>query len=259
MAGISFDDLAHRLTTEAKALLREMVSAHLEAGAGDRIFIESNTWGNGCVLILSVRGFRRNITDVDGGAIDDLLRYGVLNGVYEGRNRGLRVGSDAIRFHEYLLEREGEAVDHVEAEVRRVVEGSAFAAAHPGAARALGEAFTLLWTGRTDDHTISEIGDHLRKALFDLTSDLVGDDGGKQEKPIDRLDGWLKGRGDLADRERTVLVALVALAAATLDLDHRLNHVRDESDKGRTPIRWEEIRRAAFVTAAVCYELGRSS
>lgn len=153
------------------------------------------------------------------------------------------------------MDREGTGVAQVEEQVQRVIEGDAFAEAHAGAAHHLREAFALLWGGRTDDQVVSEVGDHLRKAIMDITTDVVGP-GGDQERPIGRLTDRLNEL-TVSDRERAVLAQLVELARVCLRLDHRLNHIRDEADQGEPPTSWEEIRRAAFVTSLVCYELSR--
>jgi hypothetical protein len=103
---------------------------------------------------------------------------------------------------------------------------------------------------------VSEIGDHLRKALIDATTDVVGAEaGGEQEKPIQRLRAHV-GRLLLPAREAEVLVQVVELARVVLRLDHRLNHIR-EADQGEPEVSWEEMRRAAFATAFACYELDR--
>jgi hypothetical protein len=49
----------------------------------------------------------------------------------------------------------------------------------------------------------------------------------------------------------------VRLARSVLWLDPRLNHVRDETSKGEPEPDRAEIRRAAFLTAVVCYELAQ--
>ena len=102
---------------------------------------------------------------------------------------------------------------------------------------------------------VSEIGDHLRKALLDITTDVVGAAaGGEQEKPIARLQAHLSDR---SLSERVVLVQLTELARVVLRLDHRLNHLRDEVGKAQPAPTWDEVRRAVFVTALVAYELSR--
>lgn len=252
---ISFDDLAGRLTPEALDLFREMAAAHIDS-TGDRMFIRADTTA-GIHLIFTGEGSRRNISGVDGGALDDLVDWGLLRlGYGSGGSPNYRVTGEAQRFHQWLMESEGSAVEQVEEEVRRVVSGPAFVREHPGAAHHLDEAFELLWGGSTSDQVVSEIGDHLRKALMDATTDVVGPTTGGQERPIQRLQSHIAGL-NLPSREAEVVSRLVDLAQAVLRLDHRLNHVRDEVDSGAPGASWEEIRRAAFVTALVCYELDR--
>ena len=92
---------------------------------------------------------------------------------------------------------------------------------------------------------------------MDATTDLVGPDAkGGRENPIERLTFHLDGL-KLPSREAVVVSRIVELAEAVLSLDHRLNHIRDEANKGKPAASWEEVRRAAFTTAFTCYELDR--
>jgi hypothetical protein len=256
MAGMSYDDVRSRLTPEAQQLFREMVDAHLAAGPGDKLFIRADSL-NGSGLIFTGEGSRRDWRGFDGGALDDLATYGLLHVNFSSRGTpNYRIGGEALAFHRWLMQEEGTAIDQVNEQVHRLVDGSAFAAVHAGAAHHLRQAFELLWEGRTDDQAVSEIGDHLRKALMDVTTDVVGASAaGGQEKPIERLRAYFERR--LNERESDLLTQLVELARVALRLDHRLNHIRDESDKSRPSVTWEETRRAAFVTALVAYELSR--
>ena len=77
-----------------------------------------------------------------------------------------------------------------------------------------------------------------------------------QEKPIERLRSHLAVM-PIPEREAAALEQVVELALTVLRLDHRLNHIRDEADKNQPAATWEEVRRAAFLTAVACYELDR--
>lgn len=256
MVEVAFENLAQRLTAEALDLFQEMASAHLES-SGDRMFIRADSWG-GNHMIFTGNGSSRQFENFDGGAVQDLVSCGLLHLDHSPHGTAnYRVSGEALRFYRWLMERRGSALDQTENHVRRVTDSSAFAAAHPGGAHHLREAFELLWSGRTDQQTISEIGDHLRKALMDATTDVVGvDSGGQQEKPIQRLKAHL-GDLRLPTREAEVLAQIVELSRVVLRLDHRLNHIRDEEDQGEPEATWEEVRRAAFATALACYELDR--
>lgn len=259
MLTIAYEDMHERLTPEARSLFRDMVNVHLSS-TGDRIFIDASTMG-GRALIFTGVGAQRELEHVDGGALDDLVGYGLLHLGYSSRGTpNYRVAGEGVQFHKWLMSREGEAVSQTEEEVRRLLDSDAFAREHPQSAHHLREAFALMWGSDHSDQVTSEIGDHLRKALMDLTTDIVGADApGEQEKPIDRLTRWMTGREGLSEREGLVLRQLVELAEAVLRLDHRLNHVRDEADKGRQPPMWDETHRAAFTTAFTCYELARAA
>lgn len=252
----AFDRLSQRLTPEALELFEEMASAHLES-TGDRMFISADS-AAGTHMIFTGKGSSRRFSDFDGGAVQDLLVCGLLHQGYGGRGSpNYRVTGEALRFYRWLMESRGSAIDQVEQQIRRIAEGYDFAKVHPGAAHHLREALELLWSGRTEEQVVSEIGDHLRKALMDTTTDVVGRDaGGEQEKPIQRLKVHLDGL-HLAEREADTVVQVVELARAVLRLNHRLNHIRDEADQGEPNSSWEEIRRATFATTLACYELDR--
>lgn len=256
MDQIPFDELARRLTPEALNLFREMAAAHIES-TGDRMFISADTMG-GTHMIFTGEGSDRQFSGFDRGAVEDLADYGLLRVSYSSRGTAnYRVTGDGQRFYRWLMQSEGSAVEQVEEEVRRVISGSGYASRHQGAAHHLSEAFELLWGGRTDDQVVSEIGDHLRKALMDATTDAVAPtSAGGQERPIQRLQSHIGGLG-LPSREADVVSQIVELARVALRLDHRLNHIRDEVDLGEPGASWDETRRAAFTTAFVCYELDR--
>lgn len=256
MDQIPFDELARRLTPEALALFREMAAAHIES-TGDRMFIRSDTMG-GTHMIFTGEGSSREFHGFDGGAVEDLAVWRLIHVGYNARGTpNYRITGEAQQFYRWLMRSEGSAVEQVEEEVRRVISGSAYASRHQGAAHLLSEAFELLWGGRTDDQVVSEIGDHLRKALMDATTDAVGPtSAGGPERPIQRLQSHIAGL-DLSSREAVVVSQIVELARVVLRLDHRLNHIRDEVDSGEPGASWDEIRRASFITAFVCYELDR--
>lgn len=257
MTGTSFGLLRDRLTEEAMTLFREMVDVHLAAGTGDKIFIRVDTMA-GTGLMFSSRTLGHSWDGFDGGALDDLCDYGLLRPGYSTRGAAnYRVTADGLAFHKWLMGQQGAPVDQVIDQVTRLAVGAEFATKHAGAAHHLSQAFELLWSGRTDTQTVSEIGDHLRKTLMDVTSDVVGPDArGDQEQPIARLKERL-ATSSLEERERVVVEQLIELARTALRLDHRLNHVRDEQDKERPAPDWEEVRRGAFATALVAYELSR--
>jgi hypothetical protein len=209
-------------------------------------------------MLFAGDGSRRQFSGFDGGAVEDLASWGLLHVGYSSSGTpNYRVTGEAQRFYRWLMQSKGSAIEQVEEQVRRFTDGSDFAKAHPGGAHHLREAFELLWGGRTDEQVVSEIGDHLRKALMDATTDVVGSTtSGQQEKPIQRLRTHMDALA-LPAREADVVAQVVELARVVLRLDHRLNHIRDEADQGEPESSWEEVRRAAFTTALACYELDR--
>lgn len=254
MPGIQYSELANRLTADADELFTEMVLAHIEAGSGDRFFIRSDTL-SGTGLHFRGPGVSKTWRNFDGGAIEDLIGYSLLHVNYSGRGTpNYRITGEGLHFYQWLMEKKGSAISQVEDVVRNVVSGDEFARDHPGAAHHLAEAFALLWSDRDDDQTIAEIGEHLRGALIDITHDVIESEL-SIEKPIERLRTHLQNDHQLSDREVAVVEQLIGLAEATMRLDQRLTHIRDETDKGRPLRSWDEARRAGFITAVVCYEI----
>lgn len=257
MTSISYEDLKDRLTDEATETFVEMVRIHNGAGKGDRFFIEANSF-SGRRLLFVGPGNGDGLSDVDGGALKDLVGYGLLHLDFSERGTpNYRVSGEGQQFHRWLMEQQGSPVAQTEEAVRQLLEGDRFAADHSSAAHHLRQAFDLLWSNGTDDTIVSEIGDHLRKALMDVTKDVTSGVDGDHEKPIELLEALVASKANLSERERAALVQLVEFARSVLRLDHRLNHVRDEKDKGREPVNWPELRRAAFTTALVCYEIAQ--
>lgn len=257
MTSISYEDLKARLTDEATETFVEMVRIHNEAGKGDRFFIETNSFAGRSLLFVGP-GSGDGLSDVDGGTLMDLVGYGLLHQDFSDRGTpNYRVSGEGQQFYRWLMEQQGSPVAQTEEAVRQLLEGDRFATEHSSAAHHLSKAFDLLWSNRTDDTIVSEIGDHLRKALMDITKDVTSGVAGDHEKPIELLEALVASKTDLAERERNALLQLVEFARSVLRLDHRLNHVRDEKDKGREAVTWSELRRAAFTTALVCYEIGQ--
>lgn len=235
-----------------------MVEAHLAAEPSDRLFIRADTMG-GTGLIFAGKGPQRNWQDFDGAAIEDLIGYGLLHLGFGSRGSpNYRISGEGLLFYRWLMAQQGGAVTQMEERVQRALSGDAFAKDHPGAAHHMREAFELLWAGAESNQVVSEIGDHLRKALMDVTTDVLGPGTAtQQEMPVQRLKEWMTTQTTLSTRDADVVQQLVELARVVLRLDHRLNHVRDETDKGQPLPTPEEVRRAAFTTALVCYELAR--
>lgn len=257
MSSISYEDLKDRLTDEARETFVDMVRIHNEPGKGDRFFIESHTF-SGRSLLFAGPGNGEGLSDVDGGALKDLVGYGLLHEDFSSSGTpNYRVSGEGQQFHRWLMEQQGSPMAQIEEAARQLLDGDQFAAEHSSAAHHLGEAFDLLWSNATDDTIVSEIGDHLRKALMDVTKDKTSGVAGDHEKPVELLEALVDSKTDLGEREKATLLQLVEFARSVLRLDHRLNHIRDEKDKGRDSVAWPELRRAAFTTALVCYEIAQ--
>lgn len=251
--GVSYETVRQRLSGVPLAFFKEIVEAHL-AASGERRFFLSRTMG-GTSLFLDATP-RRDWNDVDGGALDDLVGYGLLRFRQPGNSPIYTITAEGTAFYRWLMHQEGTPIEQSEELIIRFVKGSDFAQRHPGCSQHLGEALDLLRADRTDEQTVSELGAHLRNAAFDLTSDLIGG-GYNREKPVKPLKDAIQ-QVAVSGREKAVLGALVDLLAAVLRLDQRITHIRDESDKGLPLREWDEVRRAVHTTVFVCAELDRA-
>lgn len=252
----AFETVRDRLEHGAVELFGEMMEAHLSA-SGDRFFIYLGGLG-GSTLMFASNNLDKDWDDINGGWLEDLAGYGLLRSSYnQSGDPVYKVTPDGRSWYQWLRQQEGSAVEQAAASTVRLVESDQFRSQHPGAAHHLSEAFDLIGSDRRDDPTISEIGDHLRKAIMDLVSNVVPDSTTSTEKPAERLDGWLNDQPDLHDREKKALQSLVVLTRDVMRLDHRLNHIRDENDKGQPSPSYDEVRRAGLLTAVVCAEISR--
>lgn len=253
---MTYQDIADRLTPEARELFKDIVQAHL-VGSGRREFMYSATLAGDDIQLAGSPGWIKK--NPDPVALRDLVDYRVLRIARRGRQGVLwyQVPGEGIRFHKWLMEQEGSPIEQTEVEAMRLVEGDQFAKRHPGAAKHIAEALALLRTAEAvTDQVASSIGGHLRNAVFDLASEFTPDSA-DSERPIPDLEK-LVAEADVTKRERRVLGSLVALVAAVLSLDNRLTHVRDEKDSEKPLRGWDEVRRAVFTTVFVCAELDRA-
>ena len=255
MDGPSYDYIRTRFTPEARQLFGEMIEAHL-AATGDRQFMSTQSFGGSQIQL----GSSWEKANPDGGALSDLESYGLVRLSNAGQHgtRFYRIPGDSIHFYNWLMEQEGTPIEQIEGDALRLVKGEEFARRHPGAAGHIGEALTLLRSPQAiTEQVASEIGGHLRGAVFDFAEKITSGAGAEREKPIPALKEAVKA-ADLEDRERKVSGSLVDLLATVLSLDQRMTHIRDEVDKGVPLPGWDEIRRAVFTTVFVCAELDRA-
>lgn len=250
---MDYQTIRARLTPEARDLFLRMVEVH-NASTGHRRFMYLRTLGGSSLDFFGEP--RWSLDDPDENAIHDLRDYGLIRPHFGTRDPQFTISGESLAFYRWLLEQDGTPVTQVASDSLRVVYDSGFASRHPKASQHLGKAFDLLRSGETDSPSVSELGGHLRHAMFELVSDSLGE-GSDPEQPIPRL----KARIDdatLSEREKKLLRTLVDLTEATLSLDQRLTHIRDEVDKAEPLRGWDEIRRAAFTTVFVLHELDQA-
>ncbi len=248
-----YSTVAERLDSDAMQLFLEMVDDHRSDDSNDQRFLGLRT-GAGYLLRFPVSGQR----PVNSGHLADLVGYRLLRRTRgSGRLRSdfYEITSESLAFWRWYMDQAGSPVAEVETTVLRFLDAEQFASQHGGAAHHLRQAFDLLGESASSIQIVSEIGDHLRKAVMDVVADVTG--GTRPESPGQALRDWLDGHDQIQERQAEAAALLADYVQQIVKLDHRLNHMRDELSKGEPPADNEEIRRAAFLTALACYEISR--
>jgi hypothetical protein len=105
--------------------------------------------------------------------------------------------------------------------------------------------------GVVDVADLAEVGQHLRGALVDVVQASAGLTG-----PEENIAAAPKAARKVAvERGDEAVQALVTLAEKVTSFDQVIADARDEQAQGRPAADAETVRRAAFLTGLVCYEL----
>lgn len=253
---MQFTDIASRITVEAEQLFNEMVETHLASEPGHRFFMAHVTNRGMHMQFVGQTSVPFEDQLIDEPALDDLRGYNLVRRKSTRQNTtSYNISGEAIRFHAWLRNHRGKPLESIEVAARRLVSGDAFASSHSTTAYHLEQAMGLLWSEGTADNKVAvELGMHLRSALIDVVGDLTGTTS-KPEDVAGNLTGWLARRP--TDRESKAIASLVQLAIDTQSLNQRVTHIRDDMSKGESPLTWEEMRRATFLTVVCCNELAR--
>lgn len=252
---LTYGDLAERLTPEARSLFIEMVEVHLSA-TKDREFALAGTMSGWRIHFWGDSDWVQ--TDPDRGALNDLVGYGLIR-ISGYRSRGdprYEIPGEGVLFYRFLMEQSGQPVEQVEDAAVRHVDGQGFARRHRSAAEHIAEALKLQRSDRLTVPVITEIGSHLRAAVFEVAAGVTGNDVDR-EKPIPALNAAIEASG-LQDREKAVVTRLVLLVGAVLYEAQRLDHVRNEVDIGEPQPLPDEVRRAVYTTVFALAELDRA-
>lgn len=234
--------------------LDEVFSQMIDAdGGGGCWFMASPTmgpdeiWSNNGPSVAVTRSASSILHDLDSQGLIRLANYD-SNGYAQ-----YELPADAREFERW---RRGlpSPVEQVEKQMLRLANDAGFADRHPNAAKHLRAAFELLAAVPLDVADTTIFGNHLRKAPIDVAGAAAG-----LASPDEQVERALKPvRQSAAQRDDVAVAMLVDLCLAVLNLDHSINHVRDELKNGREPAGTETLRRAAFLTAVCCYQLDRS-
>jgi hypothetical protein len=238
---MSYEQIEQRLSQHGHLLLVWMTDLHSSVNTG-RYFHFVATFGGSWV-----RWAHGDVFETDQASLNELSELGLLRQTVDGSNPEFEVRQEAVLFVQWLRIRGG-AVRAVERETLRFLNDDKFNTMYPTVAHHLAEASNLLWSpDATSESAVVEVGSHLRSALQSIVSSVAG---GNPEKVNENIRRWAPTV--TADREATLLMDMVEHAYGCCQ---RLTHIRDESAKG-LPVRSHgEIRRIAFLTIVVCYEL----
>lgn len=242
-----FDHVRSLLSPEPLQLFSELVEA-IQNTTGERSIYRMD-FGEASFLFLETAAGRKT-WNLDVEKLDSLLEYGLVTRM-EGTR--FRVSGDGSAFYAWLQNEQGLPIAQLAQKSLDLVRSAEFASRHASCSHHLSEAFNLLWEGSTENPNVSEIGLHLRNALFDIAND-VNRDGKTSEDLVKRLNGWMSVAA-LQEREREALESLIVFAKTTLSHAQRLTHIRDDLKKGNPSPEFAEIRRCAFLTSLVCYEI----
>ncbi|MDQ3552848.1 MAG: hypothetical protein M3395_00345 [Chloroflexota bacterium] len=176
------------------------------------------------------------------------------------RNFTVYVTPLGFRFYERLRTQSAEPVTQLEDEIRRWLDGKAFADRHPRALAAWRAAMAGLWAA-DDQSAFRAIGGHCREAMQLYSTDLV-----KRLEPADvdhdsahtrnRLRAAVNARrSELGDTASDVLEAFVTTWDAT---DNAVQQLAHAGQKQGRQLAWEDVRRTVFLAGVVMFELDRA-
>lgn len=253
----TFEQVDDRLESEQRDLFLVIAEAYRSAPRADREFLWSRTAGGTHLHQPALPGR----VAVEFNDLEVLRRFGLVSRRRGNRHSGvLNVTPDGLKFYEYLRKRQGLVVESVEATVRQLLDGSGFAAAHPGSSMKLNEATSLLWSPSVD-RELSRIGHTCREAMQLFASELVarhrveGADEDRQHT-VARIRAVLAARAErVGATEQAFLDALLAYWGTVSDLVQRQEHA---GQKEGSPVEVEDARRVVFQTMNLMYELHRS-
>ncbi|MDJ0769265.1 MAG: hypothetical protein QNJ12_10740 [Ilumatobacter sp.] len=258
--GTPFKVVQGRLDESALNLFDRMAQLHLAAVSGatqEFIWMRTRTMaGDGQQLLWLGDGNRgRTQVEFTGNDLQDLIDASLVRRARNSDRNNYRIPSDGVRFYRWrMVQSGGSSIEQVESAVRSSLEDPAqLALRHPEASRHLSSAFDKLWTESRDDNTMIEIGGSLRSAITAMTADLVGHDT-SPEKVVTALEPWLKEPNRLPPRQPELLTSLLDW---TVRCCQRIHHLHDERARGAPDPDWSELRRTAFLTSLLCYELDR--
>lgn len=249
---IEFEDIP--LETVQKDLLAAMVEA--ERSQKEREPFLLIRMSNGAYVHHA--GFSQD-ESIYPGDLMTLADYGLLRLQYTSQgNEMYDVTAPGRQYYEWMRQQQGEAIERVEDEVRRLLDRGTFPERHAVAYRRWADAEASLWGAETLA-TFTEIGHACREAVQQLVTDLVekhhpADVNPDPQKTVDRLRAVIGSRR-LSETIEEFAVALLAYFGAVSDLIMRQEH---GAQKEGEELVWEDALRVVFQTAMVMFELDRT-
>jgi hypothetical protein len=245
---MAWDDLG--LEPTQRDLLARMVEADRRVTPQEaRSFIFIQTYGGSELLH---RHFSGPVDKLD---LDELVAAGLLRPSMGSRgSSSYTVTNHGRTYYAAMKTAEGEAAEHVEAEVRHFLDSELFRKRHPTAYARWSEAEAAVWDAE-DESALTQLGHVCREAMILFAADLIGDDPSPglsdASRTVDRLRAALVERG-LSEAVSQMGGALVAYWGTVSDLVVRQEH---GATKEREPLTWEDGRRCVFMTGLVMFEI----
>ena len=250
---IAFDDLP--LEKAQKDLLADLVEADARIEPPKlRQFMVIGV-GTGHILVHPEMERDR----VDPGDVRTLEEYALVRSIpTSGTTPNYEVTPIGRQYYAWMKQQQGEPVERVEAEIRRLLDARSFRERHATAYDRWAAAEADLWGAETEAQ-FTDIGHACREAIQQFVTDLVEKHqttnvNRDPQKTVDRLRAVME-KLKLSNSVEEFAAALLAYFGRVSDLIQRQEH---GAQKGGSPLKWEDARRVVFQSAMVMFELDRT-
>lgn len=184
--------------------------------------------------------------------IHELERVGLLRRA-PGSDEAYLIPPEGYTRYAEMKREEGEPIERVEEQPRRLLDGQAFQAAFPRASSLWREAEALLWSAESDAD-LTTIGHKAREAMQAFATELIGLYEPPEVEPnpvlVNRRLGAVIAASEprLGEKRAALLKALGDYSEATMRIVQRQEH---GGQKEGQPLVWQDARRVVFHVAVV--------